>query len=70
MKIQFIEGVLEYMNGPYYRKNDGHPFDVDARVGDELIKTGYFELVPEKVEKAEKAEAKKAEKAEKNGKEK
>ena len=48
MKLQFKDDIQEYKNGPYYRKNEGEPFDVDARFGNDLIRTGFFEQVAEK----------------------
>ncbi len=56
MKLQFKEGVNEYANGEYHRKNDGKPFEVDARFAREaLLPSGYFQEYKEpKVEKAEK----------------
>jgi hypothetical protein len=49
MKIQFIEGVLEYANGAeYHRKNDGKPFEVDRRFAEDvLLPSGFFEVVEE-----------------------
>lgn len=48
MRIQFVEGVLEYANGEYYRKNTGKPFEVDRRFAEEsLLPTGFFEVADE-----------------------
>lgn len=59
MNLKFANGVTEFKDGAYYRKDDGQPFDVDERVGKDLIKTGCFEEVkavvePKKTEKKEK----------------
>lgn len=44
MHVKFKEGVNEYSNGEYHRKNDGKPFEVDSRFGKEtLLASGYFE---------------------------
>ena len=57
MKIQFVEGVLEYANGDYHRKNNGKPFDVDRRFAEDvLLPSGYFESL-EAVEAREAEEA-------------
>ena len=62
MKLEFKKGVNEYANGEYHRKNDGRPFEVDARFAKEvLLPSGYFqeakkaeEVKTEKVDKKEK----------------
>lgn len=58
MLIEFKEGVNEYANGEYHRKNDGKPFEVDKRFADEvLLPSGHFqEHVPPKPKEAEKSE--------------
>ena len=50
MHVKFKEGVNEYSNGEYHRKNDGKPFEVDSRfAADVLLASGNFvEYVPPK----------------------
>ena len=56
MKVKFKEGVNEYANGEYHRKNDGKAFEVDARFGKEvLLASGYFVEHVEKPKDEEKA---------------
>lgn len=51
MHIQFVDGVLEYANGEYYRKNNGEPFDVDKRFAEDvLLPSGFFEIAEEQPE--------------------
>lgn len=62
MKVQFKENVNEYANGEYHRKNDGKPFEVDARFArDVLFPSGHFTeyVEPKFVEKTEKKQEKK-----------
>lgn len=63
MKIQFAEGWSEYKDGGYYRKNDGEPFDVDARFGQELIATGIFVEAEAKAEGPKKKSSGKGDKS-------
>ena len=59
MKIEFVEGVTEYANGEIHYHKDKQPFDVDARVGKDLIATGYFQEEAVKEDKPKKADKEK-----------
>lgn len=54
MKIEFKEGVNEFANGELTWHRDKQPFDVDNRVGNWMLKTGYFQEVVAKEPEAPK----------------
>lgn len=58
MKIKLAEGIIEKSNGEMHWHSKDQPFDVDARVGKEMIASGDFEEYVSPQEEKPKKEAK------------